>query len=98
VCPPRRPTSGSGLSLAIRYVAVTTHPTAAWTTQQSREAFPWDEAPRYLIHDRDHAFDGFKATAKAMGIAEMVTAPHGPWQNPFVERFVDLRGASISIT
>jgi hypothetical protein len=72
----------------IRHVAVTTHPTAAWTTQQLREAFPWDEAPRYLIHDRDHAFDGLKATAKAMGIEEVVTAPHAPWQNPFVERFV----------
>jgi hypothetical protein len=72
----------------IRHVAVTTHPTAAWTTQQLREALPWDEAPRYLIHDRDHAFDGLKATAKAMGIEEVVTAPHAPWQNPFVERFV----------
>src|ERR1700722_16078748 len=28
-----------------------------WTAQQVREALPWDEAPRYLIHDRDHAFD-----------------------------------------
>jgi len=72
----------------IRHVAVTAHPTAAWTNQQLREAFPWDEAPRYLIHDRDHAFDGLKATAKAMGIEEVVTAPHAPWQNPFVERFV----------
>src|SRR5256886_1789223 len=34
----------------IRHVAVTAHPTAAWTAQQLREAFPWDEAPRYLIH------------------------------------------------
>jgi putative transposase len=72
----------------IRHVAVTAHPTAAWTAQQLREAFPWDQAPRYLIHDRDHAFDGLKATAKTMGIEEVVTAPHAPWQNPFVERFV----------
>jgi putative transposase len=36
--------------------AVTEHPTAAWTAQQIREAFPWDDAPKYLIHDRDHAF------------------------------------------
>ena len=50
----------------IRHVAVTAHPTAAWTAQQLREAFPWDEAPRYLIHDRDHAFDSLRATAKAM--------------------------------
>ena len=72
----------------IRHVAVTAHPTAAWTAQQLREAFPWDEAPPYLIHDRDHAFDGLKATAKAMEIDEVLTAPHAPWQNPFVERFV----------
>src|SRR5882762_5041465 len=28
----------------IRHVAVTAHPTAAWTAQQVREAFPWDAA------------------------------------------------------
>src|ERR1700686_31219 len=70
----------------IRHVAVTAHPTAAWTAQQLREAFPWDEAPRYLLHDRDHAFDSLRATA--MGIEEVVTAPRAPWQNPFVERFI----------
>jgi hypothetical protein len=53
-----------------------------------REAFPWDEAPRYLIHDRDHAFDGLGAIARAMGIEDVVTAPRAPWQNPCVERFV----------
>lgn len=73
----------------IRHVAVTTHPTAAWTAQPLREAYPWDEAPRYLIHDRDHAFDALGATATAMGIEEMRTAPHAPGQNVlFVERFV----------
>src|SRR5262249_28287058 len=41
------------------HVAVTDHPTAAWTAQQLREAFPWDEAPRYLVHDRDSAFHGW---------------------------------------
>jgi putative transposase len=64
------------------------HPTAAWTAQQLREAFPWDDAPRYLIHDRDHAFDGLKATAKGMRIEEVPTAPRAPWQNAFVERFI----------
>jgi len=72
----------------IRHVAVTAHPTAAWTAQQLREAFPWDEAPQYLIHDRDHAFDRVEATAKAMGIEEVLTAPRAPWQNAFVERFI----------
>jgi putative transposase len=53
-------------------VAVTDHPTAGWTRQQLRDAFPWDEAPRYLIHDRDHAFDG---TVAAMEIHQVLTAP-----------------------
>ena len=72
----------------IRHIAVTAHPTAAWTAQQLREAFPWDEAPRYLLHDRDHAFDRLQNTAKPMEIEEVVTAPHAPWQNAFVERFI----------
>jgi hypothetical protein len=57
----------------IVHVAVTDHPTAAWTTQQLREAFPWDQAPRYVVRDRDHAFDRWTETAKAMGIEEVLT-------------------------
>ena len=56
-------------------MAVTAHPTAAWTAHQLREAFPWDEAPRYLIHDRDHAFDSVPGTAEAMAIEDVLTAP-----------------------
>src|SRR5262245_22484282 len=37
------------------WVNVTAHPTADWITQQISEAFPWDEAPHYLIRDRDGA-------------------------------------------
>jgi transposase InsO family protein len=70
------------------HVAVTDHPTAAWTAQQLREAFPWDQAPRYLLRDRDHAFDGWAETAKRMGIDELLTAPRSPWQNPFAERVI----------
>jgi putative transposase len=72
----------------IRHAAVTAHPTAAWTAQQLREAFPWDETSRYLLHDRDHAFDQLEATATAIGIEEVLTAPRAPWQNAFVERFI----------
>ena len=61
------------------HVAVTDHPTPAWTAQQLGDAFPWDETPRYLIRDRDHAFAGVAATAAAMEIQEVVTAPHSPW-------------------
>jgi putative transposase len=70
------------------HVAVTDHPTAAWTAQQLREAFPWDEAPRYLLRDRDHAFNAWANTATAMGLHEVLTAPRSPWQNAYVERFI----------
>ena len=70
------------------HVVVTDHPSAAWTTPQLREAFPWDQAPRYLLRDRDHAFDGWTQTAAAMGIDELLTAPRSPWQNGYVERFI----------
>jgi len=37
-------------------VAVTAHPTAAWTLQQLREVVGFDRAHQYLIHDRDSIF------------------------------------------
>jgi transposase InsO family protein len=70
------------------HVAVTEHPTAAWTAQQLREAFPWDDAPQYLIRDRDLAFAAVHATADAMAISEVLTAPRSPWQNGVIERFI----------
>jgi putative transposase len=72
----------------VLHAAVTAHPTAAWTAQQFREAFPWNRAPRYIIRDRDLAFQAVTATANAMGIEEVLTAPHSPWQNAYAERFI----------
>jgi hypothetical protein len=60
------------------HTAVTAHPTAAWTAQQFRDAFPWDQAPRYLTRDRDLAFQAVTATAKAMGFEQVLTAPRSP--------------------
>jgi putative transposase len=40
----------------IVHVAVTEHPTAAWTAQQLRNAFSENESPQYLLHDRDSFF------------------------------------------
>jgi putative transposase len=60
------------------HVAVTEHPTAAWTAQQLRGAFPWDRAPRYLLRDRDHAFHAWANTATALDIQEVPTAPRSP--------------------
>jgi transposase InsO family protein len=70
------------------HVAVTDHPTAAWAAQQLREAFPLDEAPRYLLHDRDTAFHAWATTATAIGIEEVVTAVRSPWQNAYAERLI----------
>src|SRR6266851_8803308 len=68
---------------------VTEHPTEKWTAQQIRAAFPWDEAPRYLIRDRDAIFGkDFVATTNGMGIEEVVIAPRSPWQNPYAERLI----------
>src|ERR1700738_2140755 len=35
------------------WINVTTHPTAEWLARQITEAFPWDDAPRYLVRARD---------------------------------------------
>ena len=68
---------------------VTAHPTAEWTAQQLREAFPFDQIPRYLLRDRDGIFGrAFRKDVKAMGIEEVLSAPHSPWQRAFVERVV----------
>ena len=66
---------------------VTAHPTAQWTAQQVVEAFPWDSAPKYLLRDRDSIYgEWFRRRVQSMGIEEVVTAYHSPWQNPYSER------------
>jgi hypothetical protein len=72
----------------VAHVAVTDHPTAAWTAQQLREAFSWNEVPRYLVHDRDSAFHAWTTTAAALGIEEVLTTLRSPWQNAYVERLI----------
>jgi putative transposase len=68
---------------------VTEHPTAAWTTQQIVDAFPYDSAPSYLLRDRDQVYGKqFRHRVKGMRIEEVLTAPHSPWQNPFAERLI----------
>jgi putative transposase len=73
----------------IVHFAVTAHPTAEWTAQQMREAFPWDSAPRYLLRDRDRIFgQDFLDQVKAMGIKQVLSAPRSPWQRAYVERLI----------
>lgn len=73
----------------ILHFNVTAHPTAEWTAQQVREAFPWETAPRFLLRDRDGVYGkAFRDCATAMGIDEVRIAPQSPWQNPYVERLI----------
>jgi putative transposase len=68
---------------------VTAHPTAEWTAQQLREAFPFEQIPRYLLRDRDRIFGAeFRKDLKAMGIKEVLSAPRSPWQRAYVERII----------
>ena len=70
-------------------IAVTTNPTAEWIAGQVTEAFPWSEAPRHLIRDRDAAFGPvYTRRVRAMGIRDRPIAPHSPWQNGHVERLI----------
>ncbi len=71
------------------HVHITAHPTAAWTAQQVVQAFPFDEAPRYLIRDRDPVYgDLFRRRVRGLGIREVLIAPQPPWQTPYIERLI----------
>lgn len=68
---------------------VTEDPSAKWAAQQVIEAFPYDEAPRYLIRERDGIYgEFFKCRVHGMNIEEVLIAPKSPWQNPYVERLI----------
>ena len=71
------------------WISVTRHPTAEWIARQVTEAFPWNEAPRYLIRDRDRIF-GAVVTRRlqALGIRDKPIAPASPWQNGSAERLI----------
>jgi len=68
---------------------VTTNPTAQWTAQQMTEAFPYDQAPRFLLRDGDGVYGKpFRQRVRHMGIEEVLIAPRSPWQNPYLERLI----------
>ena len=79
------------------HVHITAHSTAAWTTHQVIDAFPWDKAPRYLRRDRD-CIDrtAFRQRMRPMGMGDVRIAPRSPWQNPSIERLTgSLRRACL---
>ncbi|WP_225709194.1 integrase core domain-containing protein [Bradyrhizobium cenepequi] len=71
------------------WINVTAHLTAEWVARQITEAFPWNEAPGYMIRDRDCIYGAVVTRRlRAMGIRDKPTAPPSPWQNGFVERLI----------
>jgi transposase InsO family protein len=71
------------------WIDVTANPTAEWVARQITEAFPWDEAPHYLVRDRDRIYGSVVTRRlRAMGIRDKPTAPASPWQNGVAERLI----------
>jgi transposase InsO family protein len=71
------------------WINVTTNPTAEWIARQLTKAFSWNEAPHYLIRDRDRIFGAVvMRRIRAMGIRDKPIAPVSPWQNGFAERLI----------
>jgi hypothetical protein len=66
-------------SRRVVHMGVTCHPTDAWVAQQLREATPFGQQPKYLLHDNDCKYGPtFARVAKATGIERVRTAYRAP--------------------
>jgi transposase InsO family protein len=73
----------------VLWMGVTAHPTAEWVARQLTEACGWDQAPTYLLRDRDQVYGQvFTRRMRAMGIRDQPTSPRSPWQNAYAERLI----------
>jgi transposase InsO family protein len=71
------------------WINATANPTAEWIARQITEAFPWNEAPRYLIRDQDGIYGvAVRRRLAAVGIRDRPIARGSPWQNGFAERLI----------
>src|ERR1700680_3225903 len=76
-------------SRRILHYNVTAHPTAGWTVQQFREAFPSDHPYRFLVHDRDSIFSTeVDDELKSFGLKVLRTPVQAPKANAFCERLI----------
>ena len=67
------------------WMNVTPHPTAEWIARQITEAFPWAEAPRYLIRDRDRVYGAtvtHRLRAMEFATSRLPQARHGRTASP----------------
>ena len=64
-------------------------PSDSGVDRQITDALPWDEAPDYMVRDRDRCY-GHVVTKRlsAMGIRDHPIAPRSPWQNGHADRLI----------
>ena len=73
----------------VRLVNVTAHPTSAWVSRQLRAAFPFADAFRYLVMDRDAIFSAEVCRVlRHLYVQPVRTSFQSPWQNGVAERWV----------
>lgn len=77
-------------SRRIVHFAVTKNPNMFWLTQQFRNATPYGDHPKYLIHDNDPVFKSkvFQDFLASSNIKSKATSFRSPWQNPYAERVI----------
>src|SRR3984893_9707999 len=77
-------------------INVTSYPTADWIARQITEAFPWNEAPRYMIRDRDRIYGAVVTRrSRAMGIRDKPIAPIGSIRRESVDHMIVLSEAHL---
>ena len=76
-------------SRRVVHVGVTRHPNEVWVAQQLREATPFGDGPRFLIHDNDNKYGSqFDRVAAGAGIEVIHTPVRAPRANAICERFM----------
>jgi transposase InsO family protein len=71
------------------WLGATAHPSAEWIARQLTEAYGWQQAPPYIVRDRDRVYgEVFIRRLRAMGIRDRPIAPRSPWQNGYAERLI----------
>jgi transposase InsO family protein len=73
----------------ILWLGVSAHPSAQWIARQLAEAYGWQQAPQYVVRDRDCVYgEAFIRRLRAMGIRDRPISPRSPWQNGYAERLI----------
>ena len=74
-------------------INVISSPSAVWTANQIVQAFPWENAPRYLLRDRDCIYGAiFRTRVKNLDLEEVIIARRSPWQSGYASHCTSLVG------